>query len=146
MAYKTSTGLRNYMLVTGSLKAALAGGFLKLYAGIEPATADDASTGTLLCTIGLNNTGAGVTLDTAVADGVVGKVVADVWSGACVASGTAGYYRHVGSADTGAASTTEPRIQGRIATTGAEMNLSSVALVNAAIQAVDYYTINLPTF
>ena len=52
MAIKTSTGLRNAMLATGSAKAALDGGRINIYAGAAPATADDAVGGaTLLCAI-----------------------------------------------------------------------------------------------
>lgn len=146
MTYKVSTGLRNSMLVTGSLRAALATGFINIYSGSEPASADAATTGTLLCTISLNNTGTGFSLDSAATDGIVAKVVSDVLSGTNVATGTAGYYRHVGASDTGGSSTTEPRVQGRVSTSGAEMNLSSVALVSGALQTVDEYSINLPTF
>ena len=48
MAIRLSTGLRNFMLEGGSLKQALANGFIELYSGTQPASADDAVTGTLL--------------------------------------------------------------------------------------------------
>ena len=41
MALKASTGLRNAMMTTGSLKSRLDLGFIKIYAGTVPATADD---------------------------------------------------------------------------------------------------------
>lgn len=145
MAYKTSTGLRTAMLGTSSLSAALAGGFIHIYSGPEPASADVAVSGDLLCTISLNGDGTGFTLGTATG-GSIAKAPGDVLSGTIITSGTAGYYRHVGPADDGTLSTSQPRIQGRVSTTGAEMNLSNIALLSGETQTVDYYTISLPTF
>lgn len=51
MALRLSTGLRNFALAGGSVKDALQGGKLMIYTGAQPATADSAPTGTLLCTI-----------------------------------------------------------------------------------------------
>lgn len=147
MTIKTSTGLRNKMLDTGSLKSRLALGFIKLYTGGEPTTADAAVTGTLLCTISVSGAGTGLSLDAAAAAGVLAKSAA-AWSGAIVATGTAGYYRFSAAGDTGASSTTEERIQGSVGLAGADLNLTSVALVtNAALtaQAIDYYVVTLPT-
>ena len=146
MTYKVSTGLRNQMLVSGSLRAALLNGKIRVFTGSEPASADAAETGTLLCVIDKDGAGAGFSMDTTAVDGIVAKVVADVLKGTNLATGVAGYYRHVGSADTGAVSTTEPRIQGRVSTSGAEMNLGSTALVSGIEQPLDEYSINLPTF
>ena len=68
-----------------------------------------------------------------------------VWSGVNVATGTATFYRHVGAADDGTLSTTQPRIQGTVGTVGAELNLSSTSLTTGATQTIDYYSIALPT-
>ena len=51
MAIKTSTALAAYLMVTGSAKDCFDDGFIKVYSGVEPATADAAVTGTLLWTI-----------------------------------------------------------------------------------------------
>jgi len=146
MTLKASTGLRNKVLDTGSLKAALDGGKLNIYAGPVPATADDAlGSATLLCAVTLNSTGAGINFDAAAVNGVLAKDPGQVWSGVNVASGTATFYRHVATGDTGVLSTTQARIQGEIGTAGKEINLSSVALVSGATQALDYYSVALPT-
>ena len=122
MAIKTSTGLRNAMLATGSAKAALDGGRINIYAGAAPATADDAVGGaTLLCAITLNSTGTGILFDTAAVNGVLAKKPSETWSGSIVATGTATWYRHVAAADDGTLSTTAPRIQGTIALIGADL-------------------------
>lgn len=143
---KVSTGLRNYMLGTGSMKAALNLGFIKIYSGAAPASADDAigAGNSLLCTISVNSTGTGITLSDP-ASGVVTKNTSEVWSGVNAASSTASFFRHVGSADDGTASASQPRIQGSIALAGGDLNLSSLALVSGATQTIDYYTIALPT-
>lgn len=146
MTLKASQGLRDYMLATGSARAALAGGKIRIFSGNPPASADAAESGTLLVEIDKDGAGAGFTLDTVAADGVLAKVPADILQGTVLATGVAGYYRHVGPGDTGAASSTEPRIQGKISTSGAEGNLSSVNLVSGAIQTADEYSVNLPTF
>lgn len=48
MTIRFSTGLRNFVNESGSYKQALANGKLKVYSGSQPASANDAPTGTLL--------------------------------------------------------------------------------------------------
>lgn len=50
MAIRFSTALANFVLAGGSYKDALQGGQLLVYSGAQPATADAAPTGTMLCT------------------------------------------------------------------------------------------------
>ena len=152
MAIKTSSGLRNKMLVTGSFKSLLDGGSVKIYGGassaVIPPDADSSPTvngAVLLCTVTNNSTGTGVTFATTAASGVVTKTVAEVWSGVNAATNTAQFYRLVSSSDTGASSTTDARVQGTISTAGADLNLSSVSLTSGATQTVDYYSMALPT-
>lgn len=147
MALKTSTGLRNYVLASGSLKAALDNGFIKIYSGTPPASADEAIGGgnVLLCTVSVNSTGTGITFDATATSGAISKATAEVWSGVNSSSGTATFYRHVTSTDDGTTSSTQRRIQGTVALAGGEMNLSSVGLTSGATQTVDYYSVALPT-
>ena len=143
MALKSSTGLRNKLLDTGSLKTTLALGSIKIYSGTPPASADDAIGGgnTLLCTITVNSGATGLSMAAAAVNGVLSKLTTDVWSGVNAASGTASFYRHVAAGDTGASSTTEARLQGLVAVAGAELNLSSVNLTAGATQTIDYYSV-----
>lgn len=147
MAIKASTGTRNYLLDTGSLKAAFNLGFIKIYAGTVPATAD-ASIGaaTLLCTISVNGGGTGLTMEASADSGVLEKNASETWQGTNAATGTATFYRHVAPGDTGASSTTERRLQGTVGLAGADMNLSDVDLTASAVQSLDYYVVALPTF
>lgn len=76
------------------------------------------------------------------ADEAIGKHPNQTWSGLGIANGTAGWFRHYGAAtDTGAYSTTLPRADGRIATSGAEMNLSNISIVVGAAQSITEYSI-----
>ena len=51
MTLKYSTGARQFMASYGSLKDAFQNGRLELWSGAQPATADAATTGVLLCTV-----------------------------------------------------------------------------------------------
>lgn len=53
MAIRQSTGLRNFLGAYGSYKQAFTGGRLMIYSGSQPASADDAPSGTLLVTVTL---------------------------------------------------------------------------------------------
>ena len=146
MALKTSTGLRNKLLDTASLRDILNLGFIKIYAGTVPTTADDAiGSATLLTTISNDSTATGLTMAADAIDGVLFKEESETWSGVNVAGGSATFYRHVTAVDTGGASTTQARIQGTVGVAGADMNLTSTTLSNGATQTIDYYTLNLPT-
>lgn len=57
MTMRLSTGLRNFLNKQGGIDDALRNGWIEIYSGAQPATADAAATGTLLCTIS-NNSGA----------------------------------------------------------------------------------------
>lgn len=146
MTLKTSTGLRNKILDTAPLRTVLGLGFINIYSGPVPATADAALTGaTLLSTVSNNSTATGVTFDAAASAGVLAKAAVEVWSGLNVAGGIASFYRHVAPADTGALSLTEARIQGTCGVVGADMNLTNTTLSNGATHTVDFYQVNLPT-
>lgn len=51
MTMRLSTGLRNFLAKEGSIDGALRSGVIEIYTGAQPASADAAPTGTLLCTI-----------------------------------------------------------------------------------------------
>jgi cytochrome c556 len=144
MTLKVSTGLRNKLMDTGSLKTIMAAGLVKIYSGAIPADADAAVTGSIVCTVSQASAGTGVNFDTSAAAGVISKAPAETWSGVNAATATATYYRHVAASDDGTLSTTQARLQGAVATVGSDLNLSSVALVSGATQTIDYYSVTLP--
>jgi len=145
MTLRASTGLRNAMLVTGSLKSQLDLGFIKIYAGTVPSDADQSlGSATLLCTITKNGDGVtGLTIAATAAAGAVAKAN-EIWSGTNATSGTATFWRFIKTGDTGALSTTEVRLQGNAATSGSELVMTSTTLAGGAPQNIDYFTVALP--
>lgn len=142
MAVSLSVALKNYLLGTGELKAALAGGFIYVYTGDVPATADTALTDqTLICKIGSENPptddtpATGLDLGTA-ASGAIAKD-SDVWIGR-VQGGVDGvaatFFRWVDAADDPslAGSGTSYRIQGTCGAQGADLNFNPNSFTDAA--------------
>ena len=146
MTIKTSTALRNKMLDTGSLRDIMSLGFIKIYSGTVPSTADDATgSATLLVTLSVSSSGTGLTFEPVAVAGGLAKTTSEVWSGVNAAGGVASFYRHVAVGDTGALSTTQPRVQGTISVAGDDMNLTNTTLAGGATQTLDFYQLYLPT-
>lgn len=80
--------------------------------------------------------------------GVLSKLSTQTWSGVAGATGTAGWFRFVGSvADAGALDTTEStfRMDGAISTSGAQLNMSSTSITSGATQTIATFPLTLPT-
>jgi len=144
---KISTGLRNAMLDTGSFKSLMDTCTLKIYAGTEPATADEPTTGnTLICEVFKDNDGlTTLTFQSPAVDGVITKTTAEVWAGTNAVSETASFYRLELAADDQLLSTVHKRVQGTVALSGGELNLTSVVLTQSSVQNIDFYSLSLPT-
>ncbi len=143
MAQKMSTGLCNKLLDTGPFKDIFEDGFINIYAGALPATADAAETDDPICVISVNSTGTGITWGPTaggVTPGVIPKASGEVWTGLILADDTATHFRIVAPGDTGALSTTEPRVQGTIGVGGADMNVGTTVLVDGATFTLSYAT------
>lgn len=133
MPLRLSTGLVNKLMDTASFKATFALGFIDIYTGTQPTSANDASTGTKLVTISVGGTGTGITFEAAATDGILEKTASETWQGTASSGGTAGWFRLREAADAGTAlSTTACRVDGAIATSGAQMNLGSLTVTNGA--------------
>jgi hypothetical protein len=147
MTLKASTALRNKLLDTNPFKTIFNLGFLKLYDGPVPTTADaglDAANH-LLVTISNNSTGTGLTFEATAVAGAITKNTGETWSGTSITAGTASFYRLVTSSDTGATSTTEARLQGNIATSGADLNMTNTVLTSPTSYPIDAFSVSLPT-
>ena len=80
-----------------------------------------------------------------IAAGILEKLASQTWSGVAVAAGTPTYFRLVQSADTGALSTTLPRLQGTISTVaGAAMVVSNATVALGQTIYVDSAAFNIP--
>lgn len=81
------------------------------------------------------------------AAGLIAKTGAEVWQGTAVATGTAGWFRYRGSVvDAGAADALEAliRLDGNIATSGANLNMSNTSIVSGAVQTLSTFQLTAP--
>ena len=144
MAARLSTGLVNKMLGTSSFKDTFALGFIDIYTGVQPTSADAIPTGTRLGTLYSDGTATGLSWGDALL-GALPKATGETWSTILVNTGTAGWFRLREATDTGVdASTTAARYDGAIATSGAEMNLGTLALLTGAPFVISAANFTLP--
>lgn len=158
MSLQLSTGLRNHLLITGNLKAAVDNLVIKIFSGTPPLSPDDALSGnTELVEIGFTEGGTPsapvkgcIFNGTISTDGVLEKN-GDLWDGEIQNSGIATFYRLVDvngdnlAADDGSlASTTAIRIQGTVGVTLADMNFSDVNFVATNIKQIDVFNLVMP--
>jgi hypothetical protein len=142
---KISTGLRVAQAVTGSLKASLDGGLVRLYSGTVPASADAALGGaTLLNEISVGGDGTPVTFEGTAPLGVLKKSVSENWTGNNLAGGTPTFFRFVKAGDDGSASSSAIRFQGTAGALGSDMFLSALPLVSGAPQAFSVFELTIP--
>lgn len=88
----------------------------------------------------------GLSLGSAAA-GVIGKTSTETWQGTAVATGTAGWFRYKAAvADAGASDSTETyiRMDGNIATSGANMNMSNTSITTSAVQTLTTFNLTAP--
>jgi hypothetical protein len=150
MALRVSTGLRNAMLGTGSFKSIMQNGVIRVFSGVQPSSADDAEAATQLLEITVSS-GAftagtatnGLNLGSA-ADGAISKSTSETWSGTATVTGTAGWFRYYANDLTTGASTTAARFDGSVATSGAQLNMSSTTITSGATTTIDSFRVALP--
>lgn len=159
MAIRLSVALRNKMLSAADFQTAFANGVCYIFSGPQPATANDAVRGTLLGII-TKDAGAfafgtgtnGLNFDEA-SGGAITKAAAETWQvgdGAGVAgaitAGTAGWFRLMGNPSDalGGSNTTNARLDGSIATSGADLNLPNVDLISGTPITIDTFTFTMP--
>lgn len=147
MTVRLSTGLRNKMLdggTGGGVKGALNLGFINIYSGPQPLTADSAATGTLLGTASVDASGAGLTFASA-ASGVISKATAENWRFAGIADGAAGWFRFYPAAGNPASSSlTEARLDGALGTANADLVLSNINVRIGVPCTIDTFAFGLP--
>lgn len=149
MALRLSYGLRAQMLGTKGIVEALDNGFIDIYTGAQPLSANSVETGLKLCRL-TSTSGTGVadgvkfgTAGTGVSAGVI-PMSSVPWSGACTVAGVAGWFRFYGSGGTSGTSNSEIRMDGSISVSGADLNLSHTSLAVGAVTTVTSFTISQP--
>jgi hypothetical protein len=151
MALRLSTGGRTGLASTQGLFELFNGGFMDIYSGGQPASADAAETGVKLVRItgtsGAVST-AGLTFGTA-ANGALPKSAA-IWSGVVEVAGVAGWFRFYGTLGTtgvmGSSGTagTGIRIDGNVGVSGSDMEMSPTTLTLGRTHTVDEFTLTVP--
>ena len=142
---KLSTGLRIALAVTGSLKSALDGGFVRIYSGAVPASADAALGGaTLLNETSVGGDGTPLTFESAAPFGVLKKAVAENWTGNNLGGGTPTFFRYVLDGDIGDASSSAVRFQGTAGPLGSDMFISTLPLVSGQPQSFAQFELTIP--
>lgn len=154
MAIRLSNALRTAIMVTGSAKSRLDGGFLYLFSGTQPASSEDAAAGTLLGAVSINGAGVtGLTFTTGDNPGEMKKTVAEVWQATGIAAGTARWFRFqrldtdeatTRAAATAAASGTTERLDGSVGTSGADLVAANISIAVGAPLTVSALIIRLP--
>lgn len=143
MAIKLSTGARVSLLSTTDFQGTFNLCFIDVYSGSQPASADTAPTGTKLMTYTVNHDGStGGTWDTAVA-GVINKAAAEVWQAVGIVAGTAGYFRMRLAGDLGTTNTTDIRMDGSIASSGADFNMADTSVTVSSIYTIDSFPVSM---
>lgn len=159
---KLSTGLRNALAGVQGYIQCFDKGCIEIYTGPQPLTADAAPSGTLLGIVSVDGLAWDDTLGTngltwlAAAGGAAAKST-DQWKFTGLADGTAGWFRlkafkgaaspltgNGNSSDVGALSTTHRRMDGSIAVSGADLNLSNISIVTGAPNTIDVFSFTIP--
>lgn len=125
-------------------------GVIDIYNGPQPASADDAETGTKLLRI-TNGSGAftsGVETNGLVMGEVTSfalkREVGTVWSGVGLANGQAGWFRFYANTVVTGVSITAIRFDGLVSTSGAQLNMSNTNVTLGGTSTVDSVNITQP--
>lgn len=133
MTLRFSTGLGNALAGSSGFKEAFLNGVIELRSGTQPASADDAATGTLLALVtqdgGAFTPGSptnGLQLGTPAARKVEKS---GVWGYTGLAPGTVGWFRYrANAADAGGSSSTLVRMDGSVGVGSGDMQMAALAI------------------
>jgi len=136
----------------GSISDLFQNGVIDVYSGSQPTTADltETATSTKLLTITLSSGAFSAGSPTnginfgEVSSGVLSKESGETWSGVGLADGTAGWFRLYSNAYTTGASSSAIRLDGSVATSGSQFNMSNTTVSTGATSTVDSVSLTLP--
>jgi hypothetical protein len=128
--------------MTRAIQDVFKDGFINIYTGSQPASANDAYSGTKLVTEYSDGASAGLEFDDA-ASAVISKKATETWSGTAVATGTAGWFRLYAAGDALGSSTVDERIDGAVSTSGAELNFGSTSIVSGAVISINTFQLDI---
>lgn len=147
MTVRISTSLAE--AVAAAYKSALDGGFIAIFSGPVPATADAAidMASDLLVTISIDGLGSTGLTFTDAGGGVLVKNAGETWKGTSSTSGTATFYRFYESGDDPSASSSSTvRFQGTVGTTpyGYDLVLPSTTIGSSVEVPIAGFTVTCP--
>jgi hypothetical protein len=150
MALRLSTGLRDKLLGAASFQTIMQNGVIRIFPGVQPSSADDAEGATHLIEITVSSgtftpgTATNGLNFGAPSSGACAKAASEVWSGAAVASGTAGWFRFYANDRNTGADAGHARFDGSVSTSGAQLNMSSTAITTGATTTIDSFIVTMP--
>jgi len=124
MTIRLDLSVRN--AIVDAITTQLGTGDVKIYTGTQPASADDAASGTLLCTIPISS---GMTTASAGSSSLASAPE----SGTAVATGTAGYARLISGSY---------NIDGSVATSGGDFTINTLSIVSGGSVSLTAFSIN----
>lgn len=135
MATRISTEIRDLACnaVVDALDAGAGAPTLKVYTGTQPASAEDAATGTLLATFTLDATAA----FGASSSGVATLDVSPAISAVAAATGTAGWFRAADSTDAN-------RIDGSVGQGSGDLSLDNTSITSGQTVNLVSWTVTMP--
>lgn len=150
MPVRLSTGFRNAMLGSQSVQDILLNGVIRVFPGNQPTSADDAEGTSPLLEITVSS-GAftpgsptnGLQLDEP-ANGVLAKLLSQIWSGVGVQAGTAAWFRYYANDRTTGQSATAARIDGVCGVNSGQLQMATTAIILNATTTVDSFVITAP--
>jgi hypothetical protein len=145
MAFKYSTGFKNAVLATSSVRDVFNGGFIVVYeASSTPESADSAlpadAVELVKYSVGGDGT-TGLTLDSAASNGSISKSAGEVWQGTALATGSATFFRYERDGDTGDLSATDIRIQGTVGGPASDMFMTNTTFTVDEVYTLDHFSI-----
>jgi hypothetical protein len=142
MAFLYSTGFRNAVLDTGSVKSVFDGGTIKVYdASSTPENADAALPADAVQLVEYSVSGAGLSLASTAANGSIEKASAESWQGTASSTGVGVFFRFEKPGDTGESSTTDVRIQGTVGGGGADLFLTNNTFTQDSTYSLDFFSL-----
>lgn len=154
MTLHVSKGLRNKTMDTDPVITVMDGGFIFLYEGIVPDSADaliDPSVN-VLAKVSVNGDGVtGLSFLPTATEGTITKAD-EIWksNSGSTYGGLVSFYRHIVDAtditeEGKSASNTYPRLQGAVGSTIEELIMSDPNISTGAEQAINFYSVTFPT-
>lgn len=145
MAVKISSGVAAAVAAANSLRGIFHGvSELRVYGGLEPASANAAIGSAVLLFTYRGDGGAPLEFEASAPEGILSKSAGQIWTGNGVADGTATFCRLVLPADTDEASTTAPRVQGDVGLAGKFLTIGNTAILTGAPQRLGSFRLAWP--